>query len=58
MDPITCECGCGGIPVYGRFLPGHDAIHNFAILKRFEAEYPVLYHGVKEACQQAQGAKK
>lgn len=52
---MTCECGCGGSPSKGRFLPGHDAILNFDILKRFEATYPTLYSGIKEACQQARG---
>ena len=32
----NCACGCGGVPVRGEFLPGHDAKLRSKFLKRID----------------------
>lgn len=30
---VPCECGCGEIPKYGAWLPGHDGRHRGHLLR-------------------------
>jgi len=51
----TCKCGCGGDPVAGDFLPGHDAKFHARTLNWLRTHRPEVYAKAAREAQASRG---